>query len=401
MSAEAAAWGAVGDHSPIMNNYGSPPRVFVKGEGAYLWDADGEQYLDYLCGLAVTALGHCHPAVSSAIADQAQKLIHTSNLFANEHQAKVAQLINDLIDSGSGQVLFQNSGAEANEAAIKLARKAQGDARFAVISTIGSFHGRTLATLAATGQPSKHAPFAPMPDGFRHVDWEDLDQLEAAMAPDIAAVLIESVQGEGGVRPADPEYLRGVAAICARNDVLLIMDEIQSGMGRTGRWFGFQHAGITPDIVTMAKAMANGVPTGAMWARDDIACSFGPGDHGSTFAGQALVMAAALATIQTYVEMDAPAVVQEKGATLKALLEEIEGVDHVRGLGLLLAVEITPDALDGRTGADLAKACLEEHLVVNGVTKTALRIAPPYVTTLEQMKEATSILSRVIGAKST
>jgi acetylornithine/N-succinyldiaminopimelate aminotransferase len=395
---QAAAWGTTGDHSPLMDNYGSPPRLFVKGLGPYIWDREGRQYLDFLGGLAVVALGHSHPAITRAVARQAGVLVHTSNLFANEHQAPVAETINSLVDCGPGQVLFQNSGAEANEAAIKLARKHQGPERYVVISALGSFHGRTLATLAATGQPGKHAPFAPMPDGFRHVPFNDTAALESAMDADVAAVLLESVQGEGGVNPAAPGYLQAVRALCDRKGVLLILDEIQTGMGRTGEWFGFQHSGIKPDIVTMAKALGNGFPVAAVWATDAVAAAFGPGDHGSTFAGQPVALAAARAALNTYIEIDAPTLVREMGAYLAKRAEGCVGVDQVRGQGLLLALELSPTALAGRTAKDIATACLDRGLIVNGVTPTAIRLAPPYIVTKQQIDEAIDIISDAIAS---
>jgi predicted acetylornithine/succinylornithine family transaminase len=395
---QAAAWGTADDHSPLMNNYGSPPRLFVKGIGPYIWDREGRQYLDFLGGLAVVALGHAHPEITKAVSRQASILVHTSNLFANEHQAPVAQTITNLVDCGPGQVLFQNSGAEANEAAIKLARKHQGPGRYVVVSALGSFHGRTLATLAATGQPGKHTPFAPMPEGFRHVPFNDIGAMELAMVPDVAAVLLESVQGEGGVNPAAAGYLEAVRALCDENGVLLIIDEIQTGMGRTGEWFGFQHSGIKPDIVTMAKALGNGFPVAAVWATDPVAAAFGPGDHGSTFAGQPVALAAARAALKTYIEMDAPSLVREMGAYLTKRAEACAGVDHVRGRGLLLALELASASLAGRTAKDVATACLERGLIVNGVTDTALRLAPPYIVSKQQIDEAIDIISDAIAS---
>jgi len=398
MTAEqAAAWGASGDHSPLMNNYGSPARLFVRGAGTEIWTADGTRHLDFLCGLAVTSLGHSDPDVVAAIAAQAATLTHTSNLFANEHQAPVAEKISALIDSGPGQVLFQNSGAEANEAAIKLARKHQGRGRHVVISAMRSFHGRTLATLAATGQPEKHEPFQPLPEGFHHVAWNDLEELERALSPEVGAILLEPVQGEGGVNSADPDYLRGVRSLCDERGILLIMDEVQTGFGRTGEWFGFQHSGIAPDIVSLAKGIANGMPVGAIWARDDVAAAFVPGDHGSTYAGQALALAAARATIDRYIALDAPTLVRERGDALRAALAGLDGIDHVRGSGLLLGIEITADALAGRTGPEIARACLDAGLILNGITPTALRVAPPFVVSDDEIAEAVGIMDAVIS----
>jgi len=399
ISAHSESVGSVGGACPIMGNYGPPPRLFVKGSGAELWDNHGTRHLDFLCGLAVTGLGHAHPAVTRAVCEQAGKLTHVSNLFANEHQAPVAEAISRLINSGSGQVLFQNSGAESIEAAIKLARKYQGRGRHVVVSALRSFHGRTLAALAATGQPEKHEPFQPLPEGFRHVVWNDADELERAVGPEVGAVLLEPIQGEGGVNPADDSYLQAVRHICDERGILLIFDEIQTGFARTGDWFGFQHAGVAPDIVAFAKAVANGMPVGGIWARTDVAAAFKPGDHGSTYAGQPLALAAARATIDTLIEIDAPALVSEKGTVLTKMLEALPGVDHVRGRGLLLAAELTSDALHGRTGGEIARACLDRGLIVNGITPTALRLAPPYIITDAQLDEGVSIIGSVLEEK--
>ena len=319
-----------------MNNYGTPPVTFVKGAGTELWDTDGKRYLDFLCGLAVTSLGHAHAAVTEALSTQVGELIHTSNLFGNEPTAEVVNILDRLVrwvgppepdyDSDGmrvraasavdepGRILFQNSGAEAIEAALKLARKYQGRGRHVVVSALRSFHGRTLAALAATGQPEKHEPFQPLPEGFRHVEWNELGALEAALAPEVGAVILEPLQGEGGVNPADDGYLAGVRQLCDERGILLILDEIQTGIARTGEWFGFHHAEIRPDIVTMAKALGNGMPVGAVWARRDVAAAFTPGDHGSTFAGQPLALAAVRAVLKTMLAMDAPSVVREKGS---------------------------------------------------------------------------------------
>ena len=386
----------------LMNNYGPPPVTFVRGEGAELVDDQGRRYLDFLCGLAVTGLGHAHPAVTEAVAAQAATLIHTSNLFANEPTAEVVDTLDRLIRSGPGgdaepgMILFQNSGAEAVEAALKLARKHQGRGRHGVVSAYGSFHGRTLAALAATGQPEKHEPFAPMPDGFRHVPFDDIDALVAALDPSVGAVVLESVQGEGGVVPAGDGYLQAVREACDERGVLLVLDEIQTGLARTGRWFGYQHAGVQPDIVTMAKALGNGVPVGAVWARPEVASAFGPGDHGSTFAGQPLALAAVRAVLAEMQAMDAPATADRLGAELRNLMARIDGVTSVRGRGLLLAAELSEQARAGRTAKDIASACLDRGLVVNGVTPTALRLAPPFVASAEQLAAGCSILADVL-----
>ncbi len=295
-----------------------------------------------------------------------------------------------------GQVLFQNSGAEANEAAIKLARKYNGRGRHAVLSTFRSFHGRTLATLHATGQPEKHEPFQPLPEGFRHAPFDDVDAIEAALDETVGAVLVEPIQAEGGVNTPGPEYLRDLRALCDDRRLLLMLDEVQTGIARTGAWFAFQHAGIMPDVVTMAKGLGNGVPIGAVWARPEVAAAFKPGDHGSTFAGQPLAAAAALAVLDEMERIDGPRLARERGAALTAGLEALAGVAAVRGAGLLLAVELTADVLAERTAPEVSAACARAGLLVNGVTPTALRLAPPLTVSTAEIDEALSILANVL-----
>ena len=386
----------------LMGNYGVPPLTFVRGSGTELFDDTGKRYLDFLCGLAVTGLGHAHPRVSAALTEQASPLLHVSNLFVTEPQLEVAERLDALVRAGTdqdtpGRVLFQNSGAEANEAAMKLARKHHGRGRHGVLAAFRSFHGRTLATLAATGQPEKHEPFQPLPEGFRHAAWNDVAAFEAALDPSVGAILLEPLQGEGGVNPADVDFLRGIRRLCDERGILLIMDEIQTGLGRTGEWFGFHHAGINADIVTVAKALGNGVPIGAVWATAEVASAFGPGDHGSTFAGQPLAAAAAREVLRVMEEIDVPLLARERGAELTALLESVPGVAGVRGLGLLLAAELRPEALNGRTAAEVARACLDAGLVVNGVTSTALRLAPPFTVSGDELVEGVGILAGVMA----
>jgi len=390
------------DERLLMGNYGDPPVTFVRGSGTELFDDSGKRYLDFLCGLAVTSLGHSHPRVAAALATQAETLLHVSNLFDTEPHLEVAARLDALIRSGTGEatpgrVLFQNSGAEANEAAMKLARKHHGRGRHVVVSAFRSFHGRTLATLAATGQPEKHEPFQPLPEGFRHAAWNDLDAFKAALDPTVGVILLESLQGEGGVNPADVDFLVGIRRLCDERGILLILDEVQTGLGRTGRWFGFHHAGIRADIVTVAKALGNGVPIGAVWASAEVAAAFSPGDHGSTFGGQPLAASAAREVLRVMEEIDAPACAAVRGAALTSLLAALPGVTAVRGLGLLLAAELDPDVLDGRTGADVARACLDAGLVVNGITPTALRLAPPLTVTDDELVEGVAILGAVLS----
>ncbi len=383
------------DHCPFMPVFGAPQKMFDRGLGTELWDTDGRRYLDFLSGIAVTSLGHSNPAIARALCDQASTLLHVSNFFANPVATAAAVKLNGLLAEATGeagQVFFCNSGAEANEAALKLARKFGGRGRHVVVSAYGSFHGRTLAALAATGQPAKHEPFHPMPDGFRHVPFNDIDALGSAIDPTVAAVLLEPVQGEGGVVPADPAYLRAVRALCDERGLLLMLDEVQTGFARTGMWFGFQHAGVVPDVVTMAKAMGNGVPVGAVWARREVAALFQPGDHGSTYSGTAIATAAVSAVIDEMRRIDAPRLARERGAELTSLLQRLSGVVEVRGAGLLLAAELTP----GIDAKSVYLAALDRGLITNAVSGSALRLAPPLTVSSDEIREAVSILGEVL-----
>jgi acetylornithine/succinyldiaminopimelate/putrescine aminotransferase len=290
-------------------------------------------------------------------------------------------------------VFFCNSGGEANECAIKLARKFGGRGRHVVVSAYGSFHGRTLATLHATGQPQKHEAFQPLPEGFRHVAWDDLDALEGALDPSVAAVLLEPVQGEGGVNPATVEYFQGVRRICDERGILFMVDEVQTGLGRTGKWFGFQHFGIRPDVVTMAKALGNGLPIGACWARAEVANAFEPGDHATTFGGQPLATATARAVLGEMRRLDVPARAAGAGDRLMQALRETPGIVGVRGLGLLVAAQLE----DGRDAKAVVTACLEAGLVVNAVTPTALRFAPPLTVSDAEIDDAVAIVAKVLS----
>ena len=383
---------------PFMPVFGAPQVMFERGQGTQLWDVNGKRYLDFLCGIAVTSLGHSNPVVAAAISHQANTLLHVSNFFANPVATQTALMVDKLLsnasgeDAGYGQVFFCNSGAEANEAGIKLARKFGGRGKHVVVSALGSFHGRTLAALAATGQPEKHEPFAPMPEGFIHVVFNDIASLEAALDDSVAAVLLETIQGEGGVVPASVEYLQAARKMCTDRGILLMIDEVQTGFARTGKWFGFEHAEIKPDVVMLAKAMGNGMPIGALWASQKIASVFKPGDHGSTYSGTALATAAARATMQLMIDMNAPEVVMQKGTELTAKLQSIDGVVDVRGRGLLLAAELSPE-LDAKK---VAVQLLDKGLVVNGVTSHALRLAPPFTVSSEEIDEAVTIMKTVL-----
>lgn len=396
-SAHALAMGAPAGRTtcPLMPTYGAPSVQFVRGAGSWLWDSQGRRYLDLLSGLAVTSLGHSHPAVAAALAEQANRLLHVSNLFGTEHNGPLAETLDGLL-GGGGQVFFCNSGAEANEAAIKLARRFGGRGRHVVVSAYGSFHGRTLATLHATGQPAKHEAFQPLPEGFRHVSWDDLDALDAAIDDTVAAVLLEPVQGEGGVNPASVEYFAGVRRICDERGVLFMVDEVQTGLGRCGRWFAHQHFDVVPDVVTMAKALGNGVPIGACWARADVAAAFEPGDHATTYGGQPLATAAARAVLAVMAAVDAPGLAESKGAELSARLAGLDQVVAVRGLGLLLAVELDIDRL-GVPAGTVASLLLERGLVVNAVTPSALRLAPSLLITDDEIDHAVTVISATLA----
>ena len=385
------AFTTTGIHCPFMPVFGPPQVMFERGLGTELWDVDGKRYLDFLCGIAVTSLGHSNPVVTAAIAEQAATLMHVSNFFANPVATETAVLV-DMLLGGGGQVFFCNSGAEANEAAIKLARKFGGRGRHTLVSALGSFHGRTLATLAATGQPAKHEPFTPMPEGFKHVVFNDINALDAAVDSSVAAVLLEVVQGEGGVIPASLEYMKYAEQICRERGVLLMIDEVQTGYGRTGTWFGFNHYEISPDVVIMAKAMGNGMPIGATWAKREIASVFKPGDHGSTFSGTAIATSAAKATITEMQRLNAPQMASEKGAFLTSLLEKLPHVVSVRGRGLLLGVELAV----GIDAKDVQLQLLKNGLVANAVTASALRLAPPLTVSEQEIREAVTILAQVL-----
>jgi predicted acetylornithine/succinylornithine family transaminase len=386
------------DGCPFMPVFGPPAIMFDRGDGTELWDSQGKRYLDFLTGLAVTSLGHANPVVAEAIAEQADRLLHVSNFFANPVATEAAVKINTLLHDATGhhgQIFFTNSGAESNECALKLARKHGGRGRHTVVSALGSFHGRTLATLAATGQPSKHEPFQPMPEGFRHVAWGDIDAMRAAVDGSVAAVIIEPIQGEGGVNPAADDYLRAIRDLCDDVGALMIVDEIQTGFARTGRWFGFEYSGVAPDVVTMAKAMGNGMPVGACWARTDVAAAFEPGDHGSTYSGTAIACSAVNAVIDELQRLDGPELAERAGHRLRTAVAELPGVSGVRGRGLMLGVELV-DGVDARRAyVDL----LEAGLVVNAVDPSTIRLLPPLTVSPEEIDEAASMIGEALATQ--
>lgn len=379
----------------MMPVFAPPPVVFERGRGTELYDDEGRRYLDFLCGLAVTSLGHANPAVTDAIAGQAGTLLHVSNLFGNPQAIAASRELDQLVAGATGSaglVFFANSGAEANECAIKLARRHGGHGRHRIVSLYGSFHGRTLASLAATGQPAKHEPFAPMPEGFSHVALGDVEELDRAVDGTVAGVLVEPLQGEGGVVAVPDEYLRRVREVCDAAGALMMVDEVQTGFARTGRWFGFEHAGVRPDVVTMAKGMGNGFPVGACWAREEVATVFEPGDHGSTYSATALAGAVVRAVIAEMRRIDAPALATARGERLAAGLAAVAGVADVRGRGLLLAAELA-DA----DAATAQRRLLDNGLVVNAVTPTALRFAPPVTVSDDEIDEAVAIVTDVLA----
>lgn len=369
----------------LMSTYARLPVAFVRGEGAWLWDSQGRRYLDALSGIAVCGLGHAHPRVAEALCDQARSLIHTSNLYEIPLQSRLAERLCAL--SGMERAFFCNSGAEANEAAIKLARlhgHAKGIAAPTVVVMEGSFHGRTLATLTATGNHRIQQGFEPLVPGFVRVPYGDLSALAQAAAaePHIVAVLVEPVTGEGGIRVPPAGYLAGIRELCDAHGWLMMLDEIQTGVARTGRWFAFQHEGVLPDVLSLAKGLGNGVPIGACLARGAAAGLFTPGSHGTTFGGNPLACRAALAVLETMEAEDLPARAETLGARLLAGLQRelggCEGVREIRGKGLMLGIELE------RPCRELVARALERGLLINVTAERVIRLLPPLVISDEQ-----------------
>lgn len=362
----------------FMNTYGRFPAAMIEGRGSILKDADGREYLDFVAGIAVCSLGHCHPAVTEAICEQARKLVHVSNLFHTVPQTDLARLLVD--KSFADRVFMCNSGAEANEAAIKLARKHGGEDRYEIVSLQGSFHGRTLATVAATGQEKFHKGFEPLPAGFKHAPFEDVAALEKLINPQTCAIMCEPLQGEGGVRPLSENYLRHIREICDRHNLLLIYDEVQVGIGRTGTLFAYEQSGITPDIMTLAKALGNGMPIGAVLTTDRIAAAFEPGSHASTFGGNPVACAAALAVMQTILADGFLEDIKEKSNYLAEKLADLAASHpHVaegsRGKGMLQGLVLTP-AGAGR-GPEIVNNLFNKSILINFAGNVVLRFIPP------------------------
>ena len=389
-------WKERGD-KVFIGTYSRYPAAMLQGKGCRLTDADGKEYLDFLAGIAVCALGHCHPAVTEAIVRQAGQLVHASNLYYLEPQIRLAEL---LLDNSFGEKIFlANSGAEANEAAIKLARIFSGEGRYEVLSLSGSFHGRTLATVAATGQPKFHKGFEPLPEGFRHAPFGDLQALQAMISDKTCAILCEPLQGEGGVRPLDRQYLQGIRELCDREKLLLIFDEIQTGLGRTGTLFAYEQLGVTPDILTMAKALGNGLPIGAMMTRADIAAAFTPGSHASTFGGNPVAAAAAVAVLEIMLADGFLPEVQAKGQYFREELAKLAErfptiIASVRGMGLLLGAVLTEE---GAThGPTIVGKMFDRGFLMNFAGNVALRFVPPLIVSKEEIDILVAALGTVL-----
>ena len=363
----------------MFKTYLRSPITLVKGDGCRVWDENGKEYIDFVGGIAVCALGHSSPILSKALWEQSKKLVHVSNLFYTQPQTELAQVLVE--NSFADRVFFCNSGAEANEAAMKLARRYSkekfGPERHVIITMDNSFHGRTMATLSATGQEKIRTGFDPLLEGFRYIPFNDLGNLKSAIDGSVCAVILEPIQGEGGVVLPEPDYLKGVKEICIEHEILLLLDEVQVGMGRTGRLFAYQHFGIKPDIMTLAKALGNGLPIGAMLAKEELTDTFGPGSHGSTFGGTPLITAGALAVIKSLLNDGWIENAREMGDYFKnkliSLQQKYSIIKDVRGLGLMLGL------LLDRDGTDIVNTCMERGFLINCIQERVLRFVPPLI----------------------
>ena len=381
-------------YMPVFARY---PMVISHGEGAYVTDTDGNRYLDFFAGIAVNALGHAHPNLVKAVAEQAAKVIHCSNLYYTEVQAQLIEKLASL--SGLDKVFLANSGAEANEGALKLARKygkTIADDKYEIITANHCFHGRTLMTLTATAQPKYQAGYEPLPQGFTYIDYNDIAALEAAISDKTCAVVLEPIQGEGGVNVPNDDYLQKVRALCDKHGALLIFDEVQTGIGRTGKMFAYEHFGVKPDIVTLAKGLAGGVPIGAFLATDKVASAFHPGDHGSTFGGNPLACAASKAVLDTVLEDKLLDNVNEVGAYLMDAIRSLGEkyptiIRSVRGKGFMVGIELT------REGREIVQACLDAKLIINCTAGNVLRLVPSLTIGKQQVDEMITILDAVLA----
>ncbi|MBN2569466.1 MAG: acetylornithine transaminase [Deltaproteobacteria bacterium] len=381
----------------IMGTYSRFPIVLVRGQGARVWDSEGNEYIDCVAGIAVCSLGHSHPRVVEAIKKQADVLTHVSNLYYIEPQILFAELLVE--NSFADQVFFCNSGAEANEAAIKLARKFAHDTmkgnRYEIITMEDSFHGRTLTTVAATGQKRFQAGFEPLPEGFRYVPFDDIDALEKAITDKTCAIMIEPIQGEGGIRVPGTDYLRGVRDICDERGILLIFDEVQVGMGRTGTLFAYEDAKVEPDIMTLAKAIGNGFPMGAMLATYRVAAAFTPGSHASTFGGNPLAMAAGIAVMETMLQEGILKKCRNTGANFIKELNKLKGrhsiIKEVRGRGLIIGIELS------REGGSLVRDAMDRGILINCTCGNILRLVPPLTISDRDVERVIQVLDEVLG----
>ncbi|MGB9781140.1 acetylornithine transaminase [Caldanaerobacter sp.] len=381
----------------LMDTYNRYPIMLVRGEGTRVWDSEGNAYLDFVAGIAVNSLGHCHPALVEAIKKQAETLIHCSNLYWNEKQIELARMISE--NSFGGKVFFANSGAEANEGAIKLARKyaslKYGGKRYKIITAKNSFHGRTFGALTATGQEKYHKGFGPLLAGFKYVPLNDIEALYEAVDDEVCAIMLEVIQGEGGIHEATPEYVKAVREICDENDLLFILDEVQTGIGRTGKLFGYEHYGVLPDIMTLAKGLGGGFPIGAIVAKEDKAV-FKPGDHASTFGGNPLACAAGVAVLNEVTKDGFLEGVDKKGKYFREGLETLQKkhkvVKEIRGKGLMVGCEV-----DLEDASEIVLKALEKGLLINSVSHNVLRFVPPLIVTEEEIDEALQILDDVLS----
>jgi acetylornithine aminotransferase len=381
----------------LFPTYKRPPFALVKGEGCRVWDENGKEYLDFVGGIAVCALGHSSPIVTKALEEQSRTLVHVSNLYYTRPQAELARLLVE--NSFADRVFFCNSGAEANEAAIKIARRYTrekfGPGKHTIICMQGSFHGRTMATLSATGQSKVQVGYDPLLEGFKFVPFNDLAALRTALDDTVCAVMLEPIQGEGGIVVPHPDYLKGVKAICREKGALLIFDEIQTGMGRTGRLFAYEHFGVSPDIMSLAKALGNGLPIGAMLSTEALSTAFGPGSHASTFGGTPLVTAVSKAVLSSLLNDGQLEHCRNMGAYFMARLEDLQKrhacIKEVRGLGLIIGVELD------RPGAPVLEACVQRGFLINCAQEKVLRFVPPLVVTKKEIDQLIEALDSVLG----
>ena len=375
--------------SSVQNNYGTPSIALVKGKGLVVTDADGKQYLDFLGGIATNILGHAHSAIIKAVTKQVSTLSHVSNFYVHPQAVELAEELAAMTSDKSAKVFFCQSGAEANEAALKLSRRT---GKVRIVAAQGAFHGRTMGALSMTGQPAKREPFLPLVKGVKHVPFGDIEAMRKAITKKTAMVILEPIMGEAGVIVPPADYLREVRALCDAKGALLVIDAVQTGMGRTGDWFGYEYSGITPDVITLAKGLGGGLPLGAMIALGKAADLFQPGDHGSTFGGNPVTTAAGLAAIKFMESQKILKKVEKQGVYLMTELAVIPGVAEVRGAGLLLGIE-----LETKNAYDVALALQNEGVLVNAANPTTIRIAPALIVTDAQLKKFVSIFKKVMS----